>query len=146
VTSAHLVRLRARLSVVLFVVLLGGCAHGVLDKSEIVSTGPATRVTLIRESRFIGGGSPAIITLDDKKVLALWSGEHATLPVRPGYRQICQRWTAGKGGVFRQCDTLWLLDGQDRYYVLGGGGAFLKRLSKEDAEPLLRRTKRLVIE
>src|SRR5207253_11100555 len=31
------------------------------------------RVTLIRESQFIGGGSPAIITLDDKKGWALIS-------------------------------------------------------------------------
>jgi len=129
------------------IVLMSGCAHGVLDRSEIVSAGPATRVTVIRESQFIGGGSPAIITLDDKKVLALWSGEHATLPVRPGYRQICQRWTAGKGGVFHHCDTLWLLDGQDRYYaVMRRGLPSLKRLSKEDAEPLLQRTKRLAIE
>ena len=110
VMSSNVARREATLRsacVVLLVVLLAGCAHGVLDRSEIVSTGPATRVTFIRESRFIAGGSPAIITLDDKKVLALWSGEHATLPVRPGYRQICQRWTAGKGGVFYHCDTLW---------------------------------------
>ena len=55
----------------------------------------------------------------------------ATLVVRPGYRQICQRWTAGKGGVFYHCDTLWLLDGQDRYdAVMRSGLPSLKRISR----------------
>jgi hypothetical protein len=78
-------RLTSKLLCLAGLLMLAGCAHGLVGTLPVVQD-DAAEVIIARELRFIGGGAILTVTVDGTELYAIAAGEHAAIKIPPGDR------------------------------------------------------------
>jgi len=124
------------------VLLLTGCAHGVLGPLPTADPTQAAEIVVIRPRGFVGCGTALPVTLDGRDAYGLACGEHVVFTVPVGERIVgVKHWT---WFVTDENTTAVTVSARSRYYlrldVSGFGGPLLNRITPEVGERLMRET------
>jgi hypothetical protein len=133
--------------VLLLLALTAACATGPIQTSplpKIADPENAVEITVIRESHFVGSAISYFITLDDKEVFGIRSGEYTRFKVSPGKHSLAARCFGGFTPTWKESKIEITLQPKEKAYYLFSKAvecAKVESLQPQDVEALIAKSK-----
>jgi hypothetical protein len=131
--------------IVLAVLALSGCAHGLVGTLPNVVPADAAEIVVVRPQRFAGSAASWTITIDGAEVYAVRTGEHVIVAVPVGERIVGVKYFGPLFATEENTQTVNAESGQTYYFRLdpGFGGVSINRITAEAGRDLVSKIQHL---